>query len=490
MQRVARSIYTFGALVALLVFPAMGWAQSTGFTYQGHLQDAGAPANGDYAMTFRLFDADVGGTQVGPDVDMPAVTVTGGLFSTQLDFGVDAYTDNQPRWLEITINAETLAPLQALTPAPFSLNTRGIHVDSTGRVGIGVAAPLSMLHVGGETGVDGVMFPDGTLQTTAALGNVGSIWSLNGTSAYYNAGKVGIGRNDPPDPLSFANAVGDKISLYGDTGGTFGFGIQSSLLQIHSNNSLADIAFGYGPSATFTERMRVRGNGNVGIGTSAPGAKLHVAGGMKIDGQNTLEFGAGISKEVSAGKIGYQSFGSHDSLDIVGAGTLGTNRKINFWNEGGAYFTGSISTTILQIRGGADLAEPFDVNGEDIQPGMVVSIDTANPGRLLPCTEPFDRKVAGIISGAGGVATGLSMGHEGTIADGKHLVALTGRVYCLVDASTAAIEPGDMLTTSSLRGHAMRASDLDGSRGAVIGKAMTNLAKGERGLVLVLVNLQ
>jgi hypothetical protein len=347
-----------------------------------------------------------------------------------------------------------------------------------------------MLHVGGETGVDGVMFPDGTLQTTAALGNVGSIWSLNGTSAYYNAGKVGIGRNDPPDPLSFANAVGDKISLYGDTGGTFGFGIQSSLLQIHSNNSLADIAFGYGPSATFTERMRVRGNGNVGIGTSAPGAKLHVAGGMKIDGQNTLEFGAGISKEVSAGKIGYQSFGSHDSLDIVGAGTLGTNRKINFWNEGGAYFTGSISTTILQIRGGADLAEPFDVNGEDIQPGMVVSIDTANPGRLLPCTEPFDRKVAGIISGAGGVATGLSMGHEGTIADGKHLVALTGRVYCLVDASTAAIEPGDMLTTSSLRGHAMRASDLDGSRGAVIGKAMTNLAKGERGLVLVLVNLQ
>jgi hypothetical protein len=82
------------------------------------------------------------------------------------------------------------------------------------------------------------------------------------------------------------------------------------------------------------------------------------------------------------------------------------------------------------------------------------------------------------------------MGHEGTIADGKHLVALTGRVYCLVDASTAAIEPGDMLTTSSLRGHAMRASDLDGSRGAVIGKAMTNLAKGERGLVLVLVNLQ
>jgi hypothetical protein len=63
-------------------------------------------------------------------------------------------------------------------------------------------------------------------------------------------------------------------------------------------------------------------------------------------------------------------------------------------------------------------------------------------------------------------------------------------VYCLVDATDAAIEPGDLLTTSATAGHAMKAIDSDRSHGAVIGKAMTALPRGEKGLVLVLVNLQ
>ena len=82
--------------------------------------------------------------------------------------------------------------------------------------------------------------------------------------------------------------------------------------------------------------------GNVGIGVSIPLAKLHVAGNVKINGASTIEFGAGIVKESSAGKIGYQTFGSNNALDIVGAGTTGSNRKITFWNEGGAEFRGSV----------------------------------------------------------------------------------------------------------------------------------------------------
>ena len=57
------------------------------------------------------------------------------------------------------------------------------------------------------------------------------------------------------------------------------------------------------------------------------------------------------------------------------------------------------------------------------------------------------------------------------------------------EAVESAIRPGDRLTTSSLRGHAMRTSDDARSDGAVLGKAMTELTAGE-GLVLVLVNLQ
>jgi hypothetical protein len=62
-------------------------------------------------------------------------------------------------------------------------------------------------------------------------------------------------------------------------------------------------------------------------------------------------------------------------------------------------------------------------------------------------------------------------------------------VWVRCDASTTAIEVGDLLTTSDTPGHAMTATDVARSHGAVIGKAMTALPRGETGLVLVLVNL-
>ena len=68
-------------------------------------------------------------------------------------------------------------------------------------------------------------------------------------------------------------------------------------------------------------------------------------------------------------------------------------------------------------------------------------------------------------------------------------VALSGRVYVYCDASGAAIEPGDLLTTSDTPGHAMKAADHARAQGAVIGKAMTALESG-RSPVLVLVSLQ
>ena len=92
---------------------------------------------------------------------------------------------------------------------------------------------------------------------------------------------TGIGISTPRFPLSFNNTNGDKISLYDDGNPSelhFGFGIFSNqLLQVHSATSLDDIAFGYGKSVGFTETMRIKGNGNIGIGTITPAARLHVA---------------------------------------------------------------------------------------------------------------------------------------------------------------------------------------------------------------------
>jgi len=170
-------------------------------------------------------------------------------------------------------------------------------------------------------------------------------------------------------------------------------------------------------------------------------------------------------------------------------GTDGVAKVILQADNGGE---GRVTTEVLTITGGSDLSEQFDINAinEQLKPGMLVSIDPKNAGELILSTKAFDRTAAGVISGAGGVKTGMLMGQHGTKADGKHPVALTGRVYCWVDADAAgAVEPGDLITTSDTPGHGMKVIDHAKAAGAIIGKAMTSLDKG-KGLVLVLVSLQ
>lgn len=152
---------------------------------------------------------------------------------------------------------------------------------------------------------------------------------------------------------------------------------------------------------------------------------------------------------------------------------------------------GRITTQELQITGGSDFSEQFDIAAvrEDVKPGLLVCIDPKHPGKLVTSHRAYDRTVAGVVSGAGGVKPGMLMGQKGTAADGQHPVALTGRVYCWADTANGAIEPGDLITTSDTPGHGMKATDHARAQGAIIGKAMTALGSG-KGLVLVLVSLQ
>ena len=135
---------------------------------------------------------------------------------------------------------------------------------------------------------------------------------------------------------------------------------------------------------------------------------------------------------------------------------------------------------------GADLAEQFAVVGLlPAEPGSVVVL--AGEDHVRVSDQAYDRRVAGIVSGAGNYRPGIVLDRQAEL--NRCPLALTGKVWCKVDADSAPVEIGDMLTSSATPGHAMRATDPSRAFGAVIGKALGSLPAG-RGLIPVLVALQ
>lgn len=162
---------------------------------------------------------------------------------------------------------------------------------------------------------------------------------------------------------------------------------------------------------------------------------------------------------------------------------------INFANDWAyTYVHGRLKVGILEIAG-ADVAEKFLSSDDRVEPGTVMEIDPDNVGQLRVARAAYSSRVAGVVSGAGDIPTGAVLGNLPGHEDAPP-IALSGRVWVQCDAGNTSIAPGDLLTTSEIAGHAMKSTDRDRSHGAVIGKAMSALAYGERGLVLVLVNLQ
>jgi hypothetical protein len=242
------------------------------------------------------------------------------------------------------------------------------------------------------------------------------------------------------------------------------------------NRSSGQIAFGWIP------RLAIKDNGNIGIGVADPQTRLHVAGSfLRVDGAGNEQ--AYIGGDGAGGDV--QLGSSNPGITNVALWNSASNSRMNLFVKS------------LVVTGGADFAENFEVTNTlsgrgafqpKAEPGMVVSIDPAMPGKLTLSTQAYDHLVAGIISGAGGIRPGMTMSQD-NLVEGQFPVALSGRVYCWVDATQDAVEPGDLLTTSSTSGYAMKAADAVKAQGAIIGKAMTGLKEG-KGLVLVLVTLQ
>ena len=154
---------------------------------------------------------------------------------------------------------------------------------------------------------------------------------------------------------------------------------------------------------------------------------------------------------------------------------------------GNVVVTGTLNAENDICLSNGDCAEEFDVEGEEnIEPGTVMVLSAG--GVVCPCTQAYDRKVVGVIAGAGDYRPAIILDRR--VTGRKRLpLSLFGKVFCKAEAQAAPIRAGDLLTTSALSGHAMKADDPMRGFGAVIGKALESLNAGQ-GLIPVLVSLR
>jgi hypothetical protein len=366
-------LFQFAALAAALsvglaVSTASASPQTTGFNYQGVLNENGAPVNGTIDIECELFDAGSGGSHVGAGFSFSGLQVIDGVFSLFLDFGVNPYTTGERRWLELRVRPTgsgdpyTTLSRQELWPTPYSLSTRGINVSSDGNVGIGTDGPYKPLTIEGGTTfaplrIDGDVNPGLEIKNR----NAPSSWSL------YHDGLDNLIFRDTADGMT-------RMSISGDMG-RIGIGTvnpQSTLDVNTSGNFLGIQSFGTAAAITLdntddadtrwtisalaNDKLQIRDTWSgvnvmvldaisqrVGIGTSTPSTRLHVqyTGGNGVEIEDTSPTSTSIGM---FSKVGLGTGVRGESISETGAtyGVYGATASPNGW---GVFSNGRFGST-------------------------------------------------------------------------------------------------------------------------------------------------
>jgi hypothetical protein len=349
----------------------------------------------------------------------------------------------------------------------------------------------------------------------------GSSWvgpGVSGTSYGY-AGVSGTSLAVPARPATATSAGGPPGNpatdgVYG-TGTNGVHGVSSDTGTIGRNTGAGvlgeNMGAGTGVAGTSSSGYGVAGTSTTSTGVhgvNGTGSGVTPQFGCGVFGESENGYGVyGASKNASGvyGTSGSGHLAGEFAGDVSITGNLSTTGTITakaLTLTGGfqgttATFSGALTGTTATFSGavqasdvvltGADCAEEFDVaEATRLEPGTVVVFN--DEAALVACTEAYSKRAAGVISGAGDYRPGVILDRRPS-GRGRAAVALVGKVYCKVDADVAPILVGDLLTTSALGGHAMKAVDPTLAFGAVIGKALASLQRG-RGLIPILVALQ
>jgi hypothetical protein len=259
-------------------------------------------------------------------------------------------------------------------------------------------------------------------------------------------------------------------------------------------------------------RVGVSGNSQANTGVSGVGGKVGVSGastdGIGVTAKSSS--GTGVVGESSSGtgvhgingkgasaktNVGSGVWGESENGNGVSGisqnaiGVFGKGGRLAGRFEGDVEVEGDIRVLLnhdIRLMN-ADCAEDFDVSGvEKVEPGTVMVLN--REGTLQQSRQAYDKRVAGVISGAGDFRPGIVLDKQQSQRN-RMPIALLGKVFCKADAQYSPIEVGDLLTTSATPGHAMRVEDPLKAFGAVIGKALRPLSAGQ-GLIPILIALQ
>jgi hypothetical protein len=417
-----------------------------------------------------------------------------------------------------------------------------LFLHANGNVGIGTAAPTAKAQIRVTNEGDWALklqsgpndFLDirpnnvgGRFQTELNTLNNRDLVILTGT------GNVGIGTPAPSKPLTIqAQRTGQEL---------IGFQDPSGATKWHINQNLG----GTNPGLNFVEsgvadgRLFLKAGGNVGLGTTNPQGQLDVAGLVRLgldegngSGPKTISFSRDPGDEGNAGKIAYKPGGwDNTALCIVGAGAF--PRKTRIYDDLAiqrhltvvgdlmisgrigvlgwsptprtAGWGGGIHTWDLEAEGTVwsrngyqsgprDLAENH-YSDLDLSPGDLVRLDE-NRDRIMLSERPNHEFVVGIVSTKPGFLLNANDNSKDT-EDGMRAypVALAGCVPCKVTDENGPINRGDLLTSSSTPGHAMKAKPIQIGGleiyrpGTIIGKALDSIQSG-KGIIEVFVTLR